>query len=601
MKFYYTTIIILLFFLFKNNGILLLLNFNLYFILLLLFILIIYSILLSNLINLKLFYFYKNIKDLNISLQKSLENELPEVKINIEKFIRKTKFNNSIFTNKNPFNKNLAKNFSTSTKKSKEYLGLNEYIENSETLKFLPADNFIDIEFEKAKELKNFHTNYNKGFYGYNLFYHLGTYIEIDFLSSYLIPHPNYKKKMIEFLDSIPENTIFTILPIIRYESTEGDYASITLTKALKITRDTPPEVLGWKLKQLIKTKTIFYNINVHNADIFIMGRPWLTDKDFSIPLKEINKILSKNLDIDVNNIYENPKEFEIVIKNKMDNIQEFEYKNILFGEYGNPVLGDKNKENLINLNDQEYAIVETTLNDSNFIINKVIIWDKHEKLYTKETSLKCFQDTKTENGFIREFNSVKYFYDLDNKIYNVEKEFICQPFPIYGKAENYDFKIGSIDFETFGSNQGLGSHQVYAGGWSIKNKTEMYYIEKGEPSENLVNRLFLDILNDKSLNNYTFYVHNLGRFDSIFILKALIKNKDFKIIPVWKDIGILSVSIEYNENKIKLLDSLQLIKGNLEGILNSFNCTIKKGYFPYNFVNEKNLEYIGEKPALSY
>lgn len=49
---------------------------------------------------------------------------------------------------------------------------------------------------------------------------------------------------------------------------------------------------------------------------------------------------------------------------------------------------------------------------------------------------------------------------------------------------------------------------------------------------------------------------------------------------------------------KIILLDSLQLIPGTLESILNSFNCKIQKGYFPYSFVTENNLFYVGTKPS---
>jgi hypothetical protein len=60
-------------------------------------------------------------------------------------------------------------------------------------------------------------------------------------------------------------------------------------------------------------------------------------------------------------------------------------------------------------------------------------------------------------------------------------------------------------------------------------------------------------------------------------------------------------MTIEFGKNKIKLLDSLQLIKGNLDSILISFSCNIKKGYFPYTFVNNNNLYYIGDKPSQSY
>jgi hypothetical protein len=49
------------------------------------------------------------------------------------------------------------------------------------------------------------------------------------------------------------------------------------------------------------------------------------------------------------------------------------------------------------------------------------------------------------------------------------------------------------------------------------------------------------------------------------------------------------------------LLDSLQLIPGSLNDILNSFNCNFEKGKFPYAFVNKNNLFYIGEKPNKSF
>jgi len=103
--------------------------------------------------------------------------------------------------------------------------------------------------------------------------------------------------------------------------------------------------------------------------------------------------------------------------------------------------------------------------------------------------------------------------------------------------------------------------------------------------------------MNNK-LNGYTFYVHNLGRFDSIFIIKSLVSNKFINITPIWKENSILSLTLEWNGMKIKLLDSLQLISGSLENILKSFNCAINKGNFPYSFVTESNLEYIGKKPS---
>jgi len=159
------------------------------------------------------------------------------------------------------------------------------------------------------------------------------------------------------------------------------------------------------------------------------------------------------------------------------------------------------------------------------------------------------------------------------------------------------------MDFETYGSNQGLGQHQVYAAGFAIKDHTELNYIEQGESSEGFINNFFLSIFKNIKVNleGYTFYVHNLGRFYSIFILNSLTINNDFILTPIWKDNSILSLKIKYLNKEIILLDSLQLIPHNLENILISFNCGIKKGYFPYSFVTKENLNYIGDKPLKEY
>jgi len=58
-----------------------------------------------------------------------------------------------------------------------------------------------------------------------------------------------------------------------------------------------------------------------------------------------------------------------------------------------------------------------------------------------------------------------------------------------------------------------------------------LFYIEPGDTGEQFINKFFNDIFmsSEYDLNNYTFYVHNLGRFDSIFIIKSLVKNKKYK------------------------------------------------------------------------
>lgn len=102
-------------------------------------------------------------------------------------------------------------------------------------------------------------------------------------------------------------------------------------------------------------------------------------------------------------------------------------------------------------------------------------------------------------------------------------------------------------------------------------------------------------------LNGYTFYIHNLGRFDSIFIIKSLVLNNDMIITPIWKENAIISLTLSFNNVKIVLLDSLQLISGSLDNILKSYNCNVQKGCFPHKFVNKDNLYYIGDIPSKDF
>lgn len=105
----------------------------------------------------------------------------------------------------------------------------------------------------------------------------------------------------------------------------------------------------------------------------------------------------------------------------------------------------------------------------------------------------------------------------------------------------------------------------------------------------------------ENNLDGYTLYAHNLGKFDSIFIIKALSLNKDITLIPVWKDTSIISLTIKHFKTKIILLDSLQLIPGSLDDILKSFKCKIQKNKFPYKAVNKNSLYYEGKKPNKTY
>jgi hypothetical protein len=58
-------------------------------------------------------------------------------------------------------------------------------------------------------------------------------------------------------------------------------------------------------------------------------------------------------------------------------------------------------------------------------------------------------------------------------------------------------------------------------------------YKNINETSEEFGKRLIESMFLDKELNGYTFYAHNLGRFDAVFLIKIAAFMKDLKIDTV--------------------------------------------------------------------
>ena len=109
--------------------------------------------------------------------------------------------------------------------------------------------------------------------------------------------------------------------------------------------------------------------------------------------------------------------------------------------------------------------------------------------------------------------------------------------------------------------------------------------------------------------SNYIYYVHNLGRFDVIFLHKILldynlnVKDK-YVLTPLYRDNKILRLVIKSKENrsiKISLVDSMNLLNNKLSKLYKDYNVKNTKGYFPYSLVNKHNLNYEGLTPHISY
>ena len=588
-KLYGSILIILSVYLFKHDIWTYILDFNLYF-----FLSILSLIITSNYFTLVLFKLYTHIKDCVKVLNEINFNSYKIYKMSIFPYYQTRSFSTSTKFHSNDSDFELDPQMESLTK--------DQIIKDcTSDLDF--TQNYID--YKKAKSVEEFKKTYKGGFFGYSDLKHFGNVSQFTQLTG--LEHnqfqDNLENKIKDYLNEIPENIIYSVLPVLKWQYSSGDYKSLSISNSIKITRKSDRSLLAETVLHDISETLLNYNIQGLDIELIMMGRPWLKADDFNLDVSDLTLVFDEQLEREIS-AYSSSSVLDIKkIPDGTAILKNYEYKNIYMDNYGDPIY-DKS-QNLIGykIGSNKFASIDTYYNDNNLLCNKVSIKSLSEiDSPTQDEPLISWVDTKTESGFVRYYKKNKYYYDKNNKLINKETSFTCSPFPNHKKDYRFNDKIGTIDFETFGSNVGMGHQHVYAGGWAIKNSVNLFYRKHNETSENFINKFFFSVFsNNHNIDGYTFYVHNLGRFDSIFIIKSLILNKNFFITPIWKDNCIISLSIKFLDKKITLLDSLQLIPGSLDNILKSYDCEVQKGVFPYAFVNINNLFYIGDKPSKKY
>ena len=107
--------------------------------------------------------------------------------------------------------------------------------------------------------------------------------------------------------------------------------------------------------------------------------------------------------------------------------------------------------------------------------------------------------------------------------------------------------------------------------------------------------------------DGYKIYVHNLANFDSVFLMKALVKLG--QVQPIINKGRLISIKLKAKEQEgkaitLQFLDSYQLLLVSLSKLGEAFNCNVNKGIFPHDFVNKGNLNvlnYLGPVPAKEF
>lgn len=133
----------------------------------------------------------------------------------------------------------------------------------------------------------------------------------------------------------------------------------------------------------------------------------------------------------------------------------------------------------------------------------------------------------------------------------------------------------------------------------------KMFYAQPEEEPLMVVVRMIEELLTDR-YNGCCFYVHNLARFDSRFILEGLGYMNNVKVSLLGRDMNqIFKIKISRKIGKksinVVFLDSYYQLPFKLETLAIKFNTETKKGIFPYRFVNKYNLFYKGAVPAKKF
>jgi hypothetical protein len=93
-----------------------------------------------------------------------------------------------------------------------------------------------------------------------------------------------------------------------------------------------------------------------------------------------------------------------------------------------------------------------------------------------------------------------------------------------------------------------------------------------------------------------------MAKFDMIFLLKYLVKLGSVQ--PIIHGGRLISVNLNFgknNEYQIKFKDSYLILLSSLLKLCKAFKVKNSKILFPIFFVNDSNLNYIGEVPKMKF
>lgn len=245
-------------------------------------------------------------------------------------------------------------------------------------------------------------------------------------------------------------------------------------------------------------------------------------------------------------------------------------------------------RKNNSNLN---YEI--TILSDHNFI-----------QVFKEEEKIITFKDYFSDDygTFTRIVNNDKVFVYEKGEVILKKISKKVNTLNSISPSKKINNKIITLDIETYTIDGVMKPYCV--GVYDGKNK-KSYYLTDYADEERMIYYALIGIIKAK-YHLYNVYVHNLSKFDGIYLLNVLKRIGDTNIKITRKDGKFINIKVIYNDKyTINFRDSLLILPVSLSKLAKSFELE-DKGVFPYKFLDNKynkdiNLNYRGEMPDKIY
>jgi DNA polymerase family B len=233
----------------------------------------------------------------------------------------------------------------------------------------------------------------------------------------------------------------------------------------------------------------------------------------------------------------------------------------------------------------------------------EIIVIDKYDNNYNIEifrnrvSLIKYTDNIISENNFVRTIKNNKFYFENNKEILflkEIKTKFISK----LTKSKNLTNNFITLDIETYVKDNILVPFciSIYDG-----RKTSSFFIKDYKNVEDMIISSLKSIMIRK-YNGYNIYLHNMAKFDIIFLFKYLAKLGALN--PVIHNDRIISIDFNFgknNEYQLKFRDSYLILLNSLMKLSKAFNVVNKKSLFPIFFVNENNLDFLGDVPDIKY